>query len=192
MANAFGKEKMRFVIENPPFGQEWGGENLKKTEKAVKDEHEKGKDGRWGAGLVTKSEVDEFWKLSCEVKNPTAQIKAVNICKQSKDRFEKIADETDRQELVRLMRRFVKSYNFIVQASLLKDEDMHKLKCFVATLIPMLLPGSPMDNFSLKDKIDAIDIAQKKVKETVKATIAAKPDVALKTGEGADVRHEGG
>lgn len=143
-----------------------------------------------GAGLVTKSEVDEFWKLSCEVKNPAAQIKAVNICKQSKDRFEKIADETERQELVRLMRRFVKSYNFIVQASLLKDEDMHKLKCFVATLIPMLLPGSPTDNFSLKDKIDAVNIWQKKVKETVKATIVAKPDVALKTGEGADVQED--
>lgn len=56
VANAFGKEKMRFVIENPPFGQEWGGENLKKTEKAVKDEHEKGKDGRWGAGLPAKGD----------------------------------------------------------------------------------------------------------------------------------------
>lgn len=56
VANAFGKEKMRFVIENPPFGQEWGGENLKKTEKTVKDEHEKGKDGRWGAGLPAKGD----------------------------------------------------------------------------------------------------------------------------------------
>ena len=31
---------------------------------------------------------------------------------------------------------------------------------------------------------------QKKIKETVKATIVAKPDVALKTGEGADVQKE--
>lgn len=48
----FPDRKMRFVIENPPFGQSWGGKKAKTgQEKAVTDEYQKGFDGRWGAGL---------------------------------------------------------------------------------------------------------------------------------------------
>ena len=43
---------MRFVIENPPFGTPWGGKDAAEgVEQAVKDEHKKGFDGRFGAGL---------------------------------------------------------------------------------------------------------------------------------------------
>lgn len=48
----FSDTKMRFVIENPPFGTPWGGKDAKTgQEEAVIREHEKGFDGRWGAGL---------------------------------------------------------------------------------------------------------------------------------------------
>ena len=48
----FPNQKMRFVIENPPFGVSWGGKDAKEgQEKAVKAEFAKGFDGRWGAGL---------------------------------------------------------------------------------------------------------------------------------------------
>lgn len=51
-ADRFKGTKMRFVIENPPFGTPWGGENAAEgVESAVKDEYTKGFDGRWGAGL---------------------------------------------------------------------------------------------------------------------------------------------
>ena len=44
--------KMRFVLENPPFGTSWGGKDAAEgVEKAVKDEYDKGENGRWGAGL---------------------------------------------------------------------------------------------------------------------------------------------
>ena len=43
---------MRFVLENPPFGQAWGGEKAKDgQEDAVRKEHAKGFNGRFGAGL---------------------------------------------------------------------------------------------------------------------------------------------
>lgn len=43
---------MRFVLENPPFGQPWGGKDAAEgIETAVNDEYKKGFDGRWGAGL---------------------------------------------------------------------------------------------------------------------------------------------
>ena len=51
-ADRFKGTKMRFVIENPPFGTPWGGKDAAEgVEQAVLDEHKKGFDGRWGAGL---------------------------------------------------------------------------------------------------------------------------------------------
>lgn len=49
----FKDTKMRFVLENPPFGQSWGGDDDEpgSVGNAVRREHSKGFDGRWGAGL---------------------------------------------------------------------------------------------------------------------------------------------
>ena len=48
----FKGTKMRFVIENPPFGTPWGGKDAAEgVEQAVQEEFAKGFDGRWGAGL---------------------------------------------------------------------------------------------------------------------------------------------
>ena len=50
--DCFKDQKMRFVIENPPFGTPWSGEDAKEGQQdAVRKEYEKGLDGRWGAGL---------------------------------------------------------------------------------------------------------------------------------------------
>lgn len=50
--DCFPNTKMRFVIENPPFGTKWSGDSAKEgQEDAVRKEHAKGKKGRWGAGL---------------------------------------------------------------------------------------------------------------------------------------------
>ena len=51
-ADRFKGTKMRFVLENPPFGQPWGGKDAAEgVEDAVTAEYQKGLDGRWGAGL---------------------------------------------------------------------------------------------------------------------------------------------
>lgn len=51
-ADCFPNIKMRYVIENPPFGQAWGGKDAGEgVEDAVKAEYNKGFSGRWGAGL---------------------------------------------------------------------------------------------------------------------------------------------
>ena len=51
-ADRFKGTKMRFVLENPPFGAPWGGKDAAEgVEEAVKKEFQKGFDGRWGAGL---------------------------------------------------------------------------------------------------------------------------------------------
>lgn len=50
--DCFTDIKMRFVIENPPFGTPWAGKDAKDgQETAVLEEYKKGLDGRWGHGL---------------------------------------------------------------------------------------------------------------------------------------------
>ena len=50
--DCFENIKMRFVIENPPFGTPWSGKDAKVgQEDAVRKEHTRGEIGRWGHGL---------------------------------------------------------------------------------------------------------------------------------------------
>lgn len=50
--DCFENIKMRFVIENPPFGTPWSGKDAKVgQEDAVREEYAKGEVGRWGHGL---------------------------------------------------------------------------------------------------------------------------------------------
>lgn len=50
--DCFEGTKMRFMLENPPFGTSWGGKDAKEgQEDAVNNEYKKGLNGRWGAGL---------------------------------------------------------------------------------------------------------------------------------------------
>lgn len=50
--DCFPDTKMRFLLENPPFGTPWSGKDAKQgQEDAVREEYKKGLSGRWGAGL---------------------------------------------------------------------------------------------------------------------------------------------
>lgn len=50
--DCFEDTKMRFVIENPPFGTPWAGKDAKEgQEEAVRKEFIKTSNSRWGAGL---------------------------------------------------------------------------------------------------------------------------------------------
>jgi len=63
--DCFKETKMRFLLENPPFGTSWSGENAKQgQEKAVKDEYNKGLAGRWGAGLPAGSDAQLLFMQS--------------------------------------------------------------------------------------------------------------------------------
>lgn len=57
-ADCFANIKMRFVIENPPFGQPWGGKDAPEgDEAAVKAEVLKGANGRFPAGAPSTSDM---------------------------------------------------------------------------------------------------------------------------------------
>lgn len=63
--DCFEETKMRFIIENPPFGTPWGGKDAAEgVENAVNEEYKKGFDGRWGAGLPGSSDMQMLFLQS--------------------------------------------------------------------------------------------------------------------------------
>jgi type I restriction enzyme M protein len=63
--DCFHDIKMRFVLENPPFGEPWGGKDAPEgNENAVKEEHTKGFKGRWGAGLPNTGDMQMLFLQS--------------------------------------------------------------------------------------------------------------------------------
>ncbi|MGN1411512.1 MAG: N-6 DNA methylase [Oscillospiraceae bacterium] len=67
--DCFPDIKMRFVLENPPFGTPWSGESAKAgQEDAVKKENAKGMSGRWGAGLPAGSDSQLLFMQSAIAK----------------------------------------------------------------------------------------------------------------------------
>lgn len=66
--DCFPDTKMRFLIENPPFGTPWSGDNAKQgQEDAVKSEFAKD-DSRWGAGLPAGSDSQLLFLQSAVAK----------------------------------------------------------------------------------------------------------------------------
>lgn len=67
--DCFPDTKMRFLLENPPFGTSWSGADAKDgQEDAVKKEYEKGSNGRWGAGLPAGSDAQLLFMQSAIAK----------------------------------------------------------------------------------------------------------------------------
>lgn len=67
--DCFPGVKMRFLLENPPFGTSWSGESAKQgQEQAVKDEYAKGSNSRWPAGLPAGSDSQLLFLQSAVAK----------------------------------------------------------------------------------------------------------------------------
>lgn len=67
--DCFSDTKMRFLLENPPFGTPWSGENAKQgQEESVREEYAKGMSGRWGAGLPAGSDSQLLFLQSAVAK----------------------------------------------------------------------------------------------------------------------------
>lgn len=128
--------------------------------------------------LYRVDEVEEFWTLACTRQTDRTRQKIESIFAAAKKRFGNLDAET-KKVVVANMRKFVKWYDFIVQAAFLDDTLLYKKREFVDLLVKHLDIGRGGEGFSLKDKVDAIDFVQKKIAETHAPPIAPEPQAVV-------------
>ena len=92
-------------------------------------------------------------------------------------------DLLKQREIVAVMRRFVRFYEFLIQASSFEDVDLHKKYTFINYLLAFINIKNPGGGFNLDGKIKATNFVQKKDAEHVGSDLVARPVVKLPTAD---------
>ena len=82
------------------------------------------------------------------------------------------------------MRKFVRFYEFLLQASCFKDEELHKKYLYITYLLPYLQVSGAGSGFDLKGKIEASLFLQKKGETHVTEKQVSKPGLKLPKADG--------
>ena len=134
--------------------------------------------------LWSKADVERFWELNCS--RPMTDAKRAEIeglFTNAKKSFGNLP-ESSQKEVFSKMRRFVKWYDFMVQAAFLDDVLLYKKRVFVDILLGHLNVGGGGAGFSLWDKVDAIGFRQEKTLETHKPKIVPEPKAVMPKMDG--------
>lgn len=92
-------------------------------------------------------------------------------------------DELTQREIVSTMRKFVRFYEFLIQATCFEDPELHKKYNFILLLLSYINIKNSGGGFDLTGKITAINFVQKKKEEHVKPKHKADPVVKLPSAE---------
>lgn len=92
-------------------------------------------------------------------------------------------DVTKQQEIVALMRHFVRFYEFLLQVSCFEDVDLHKKYNFITYLLSYINIKHPGGGYNLDGKIKATNFVQKKDEEHKKSELVAQPVMKLPTAD---------
>lgn len=92
-------------------------------------------------------------------------------------------DVAKQQEIVALMRRFVRFYEFLLKVSCFEDVELHKKYNFITYLLSYINIKHPGGGYNLDGKIKATNFIQKKDEEYKKTKLVAKPVMKLPTAE---------
>lgn len=91
-------------------------------------------------------------------------------------------DYEEQKEIVMTMRRFVRFYEFLLQASCFEDTELHKKYRFIALLLAYVNIKHPGGGFNLDGKITAMNFVQKKKAEH-KSKLKSNPVTKLPTAD---------
>lgn len=92
-------------------------------------------------------------------------------------------DLLKQQEIVSLMRSFVRFYEFLLQVSCFEDVDLHKKYNFITYLQSYINIKHPGGGYNLDGKIKATNFVQKKNEEFNNQDLVAQPVMKLPTAE---------
>ena len=100
----------------------------------------------------------------------------------SKNWIEKY-DLIKQNEIVLMMRHFIRFYEFLLQVSCFEDTELHKKYNFINCLMGYIDIKHPGGGYNLDGKIRATNFVQKKAEEHIESDLVAKPAVKLPTAE---------
>lgn len=89
----------------------------------------------------------------------------------------------EQRELVVVMRKFVRFYEFLLQVSCFEDIDLHKKYNFISCLLAYINIKHPGGGYNLDGKINAMNFVQKKKDEHKKPKLKSDPITKLPTAE---------
>lgn len=87
--------------------------------------------------------------------------------------------EINRAEIKSTIRKFLKGYSFLIQATCYENVELHKKYNYLSYLIKEIEIGSG-NNFDVADKITVSDFRQEKMKEHTGDILEGNPDVIIK------------
>lgn len=96
-------------------------------------------------------------------------------------------DTSGQNEIVTLMRHFVRFYEFLLQASCFEDTDLHKKYNFITHLLSYISIKHPGGGYNLDGKIKATNFIQEKGEEYKTSKLVASPVVKLPVAESFDL-----
>lgn len=86
--------------------------------------------------------------------------------------------ELEKMEIRATIKRFLRFYSFLIQATCFENIDLHKKYNFLTYLVKEIEVGSGGNDFDIADKITAFNFRQKKTGENTRE-IESKPEVKL-------------
>lgn len=98
--------------------------------------------------------------------------------------------EKERQEICITLRRFLKGYCFLIQATAYENLEFHKRYNYMAYLVKEIDVGNGGNNFDIADKITVSEFRQQKTAENKGGEIEAKPEVAIKKPKPASIEEQ--
>ena len=136
-----------------------------------------------GYAVIDPMDIDDVNELLYKEDISAKEKKKITfIFQKTKKNVEKL-DADEQRELVALMRRFARFYEFLLQASCFEDLELHKKYNFVSFLLAYINIRHPGGGYNLDGKIKAMNFIQKKKEEHIKPKLKSDPVTKLPTAE---------
>lgn len=134
-------------------------------------------------GVLDPYDIEYFVQLLAKVK-PTdkEKMQMLGYLRKAEDRAKRL-DENTYKEFVKVLKRFVRVYEFVILASQFEDVELHKKYKFCSNLQQWFKKDQSGEGFSLKDQIVANNFLNKLQGEYSKPNLVADPYVKLPEAE---------
>ena len=136
-----------------------------------------------GFGVLDEFDIDNFCELIKKAKPTERQRMQMTGYLQKAERKANNLNEENRKEFIAILKRFVRFYEFLIQASQFEDIELHKKYKFCSNLQSWLKKDQPGEGFSLKDQIVANNFKNDIQGVYKKPNLVADPFVRLPTAE---------